>query len=288
MLKIAMEMSDKIESITGKRPIRLQPLSGGMIGDVYRVDLSGSDRLVAKISGSTEATLDKEGFMLRYLADHSKLPVPHVIYADSNLLLMTHIEGDSRITDSCQIHAAELLAELHGVRASQYGFERDTLIGALHQPNPQNDTWIDFFRENRLLYMAHEALNEGRIPDRMMMRIAKFASDLSDYLHEPEHPSLIHGDMWTTNILCNAGRVVGVIDPAIYYAHPEIELGFSMLFKTFGTPFLEHYGALRAIDPGFLETRRDIYNLYPLLVHVRLFGGGYIHSVDVILKRFGY
>jgi fructosamine-3-kinase len=65
---------------------------------------------------------------------------------------------------------------------------------------------------------------------------------------------------------------VGVIDPAIYYAHPEIELAFSMLFNTFGTPFLVHYGALRAIDPGFIDSSREIYNLYPLLVHVRLFG----------------
>ena len=100
--------------------------------------------------------------------------------------------------------------------------------------------------------------------------------------------SLIHGDVWTTNVLARNGRVTGFIDPAIYYAHAEIELAFTTLFGTFDEDFLRRYEELRPIAPGFMEVRRDIYNLYPLLVHVRLFGGGYVASVESILHRFGF
>src|SRR5690606_31505376 len=101
-------------------------------------------------------------------------------------------------------------------------------------------------------------------------------------------PALIHGDLWTTNILAQDGRITGFLDPAIYYAHPEIELAFSTLFNTFDAPFFERYRQLRPLEPGFFETRRDIYNLYPLLVHVRLFGGGYVGALERFLRRFGY
>ncbi len=80
----------------------------------------------------------------------------------------------------------------------------------------------------------------------------------------------------------------GFVDPAIYYAHPEIELAFTTLFGTFERPFFDRYHELRPIAPGFFEERRDIYNLYPLLVHVRLFGGSYVSSVERTLRQFGY
>jgi fructosamine-3-kinase len=88
--------------------------------------------------------------------------------------------------------------------------------------------------------------------------------------------------------LVDNDRVTGFLDPAIYYADAEIELAFSTLFGTFGDPFFARYEALRPLEPGFMDTRRDIYNLYPLLVHVRLFGGSYVRSVDGILRRFGF
>ncbi len=83
-------------------------------------------------------------------------------------------------------------------------------------------------------------------------------------------------------------RIAGFVDPAIYFGHPEIELAFSTLFGTFGEPFFRRYAELRPLRPGFLEHRRDLYNLYPLLVHVRLFGGSYVNSVDGTLKRLGF
>ena len=121
-----------------------------------------------------------------------------------------------------------------------------------------------------------------------MSRIDKFCENIAQWLYEPPHPSLLHGDLWTTNILASGGRITGFVDPAIYYGHPEMELAFGTLFSTFSKPFFRRYREIRPMDPGFMELRRNLYNLYPLLVHVRIFGGSYVRSVDGILRAIGY
>ncbi len=277
---------ERIEQVLGARPQQLETLGGGCIGEVYCARLPDDTRVVAKVGGDG-ARLSVEGYMLRYLRQHSALPVPEVLFSADDLLLMSFIEGDSFFDSATQKHAAELVAALHDVRGSAFGLERDTLIGGLHQPNPPADSWLAFFRDHRLLYMAGEAQRAGRLPPRLYDRVERLAARLERWLLEPEYPSLIHGDLWTTNILARGGRVTGFLDPAIYYAHPEIELAFSTLFNTFGAPFFRRYQELRPLAPGFFEERRDLYNLYPLLVHVRLFGGGYVGSVEHILGRFG-
>lgn len=281
-------LSIRIESALGVHPTASRALSGGCIGEVYRVDLDDGRSIVAKVGDGQGVSLDIEGRMLRYLAEHSRLPVPEVLYSSDTLLLMAFVEGDSLLNDAAQHHAAELLADLHSIRGETFGLDWDTLIGGLPQPNSPTASWLDFFRDHRLLYMGKEAARVGQLPASFLPRLEKYGARLDRWLSEPEHPSLIHGDMWTTNILAAGGRITGFLDPAIYYAHPEIELAFSTLFNTFGAAFFRRYQELRPIAPGFFEERRDIYNLYPLLVHVRLFGGGYVGSVDRILRRFGY
>ncbi len=282
------QLSSLITEVLHEKPVRFHALSGGCIGGVYWVELTDERSIVAKVADGTGATLAVEGYMLRYLRAHSRLPVPEVYYSADTLLLMEYIEGESEFDAGAQEHAAELLADLHNVKGQAFGFEHDTLIGGLHQPNKPSNQWIPFFREQRLLYMAHEAARVGRLPVAVLGRVARFAQQLEKWLVEPEYPSLIHGDMWTTNILAQEGEITGFLDPAIYYAHPEIELAFSTLFGTFGQPFFHRYHQLRPIAPGFFEERRDIYNLYPLLVHVRLFGGGYVGAVDQILRKFDF
>ena len=124
--------------------------------------------------------------------------------------------------------------------------------------------------------MAREAHQNGPLPSPILSRIEQFSARLEDWLIEPAQPALIHGDIWTTNVLTSNGRVTGFIDPAIYYGHAEIELAYTTMFgvfgQTFGSVFFERYNAIQPIEPGFFEARRHIYNLYPLLVHVRLFG----------------
>jgi fructosamine-3-kinase len=284
---MASRLNQEIERLFGKAPTRVRPLGGGCVGEVYQVEIPGQI-VVAKVDSGATANLETEGYMLRYLAEHSSLPVPEVLFCRDDLLVMTFIEGSSSISQPVQHHAAEILAALHAVRADAFGLERDTLIGGLHQPNPWTDSWLAFFRDQRLLYMGSEAIRAGRMPSSMLYRLEKFTERLDNWLDEPEHPSLLHGDMWTGNILASNGRVTGFVDPAIYYGHPEIELAFSTLFGTFGAAFFERYNAIRPMKPGFFEVRRDLYNLYPLLVHVRLFGGGYVGSVDGILRRVGF
>lgn len=282
-------LHEQIAAVIGATPRSIAPLSGGCVGEVYRVTLPDNTSLVAKLDRSANPRLACEGRMLRYLAEHSRLPVPAVLHSSDSLLLMEYIEGESHFTVAAQRHAAELLVELHNLSAPRgFGFEEDTLIGGLHQPNPLTASWIDFFRDQRLMYMGSIAVKAGRMPHTLLGRLERFSARLDEWLEEPTRASLIHGDVWTTNVLARNGRITGFIDPAIYYAHAEIELAFTTLFGTFDEGFFRRYEELRPIAPGFMEVRRDIYNLYPLLVHVRLFGGGYVASVERILHRFGF
>jgi fructosamine-3-kinase len=280
------DVKDAIAGAAGSPLARLAPLGGGCIGEVYQAELADGRGLVAKVGGPGSG-LALEGYMLQYLADNSSLPVPAVVHADDALLLMTLIETSGGITATVQTHAADLVAALHDVTADTFGLERDTVIGGLHQPNPPTASWLEFFRDQRLLYMGREALDAGRLPGGLMSRLETVAGRLDRWLAEPAAPSLIHGDMWTGNVLSRDGRIAGFVDPAIYYADPEIELAFSTLFGTFGEPFFARYSEHRPLAPGFFEERRDLYNLYPLLVHVRLFGGSYVGSVERTLARFG-
>ena len=108
-------VKNQIETILGKRPIATHRLSGGMIGAVYRVGLTGGDQIVAKIAPDPDGKLDIEGYMLSYLARHSDAPVPDVIYSTPTLLLMTFVDGASRITPDVERHAAHVIASLHTV-----------------------------------------------------------------------------------------------------------------------------------------------------------------------------
>lgn len=283
-----MSIYPMIEQALNERIVDVSPLSGGCIGQVYHVKMENGRSVVAKFGNSPDSHLEIEGYMLRYLGEHSSLPVPEVLHAVGGLLIMSFLPGESQFSAKAQAHAAELLAELHSISSETFGLEQDTLIGGLHQPNPQMTSWLDFFREARLLHMGQEGVRTNRLPQEVFKRLATFVDYLDKWLLEPERPSLIHGDVWTTNVLAQGGQITGFVDPAIYYAHPEIELAFTTLFGTFSRPFFDRYHELRPIPPGFFEERRDIYNLYPLLVHVRLFGGSYVSSVDQILRQFGY
>jgi fructosamine-3-kinase len=135
--------------------------------------------------------------------------------------------------------------------------------------------------------MARQAHAEGRLPSSMLGRIECLAERIDEHLIEPAFPSLLHGDLWTGNVLVRGGRIAGFVDPAIYCGHPEIELAFATLFGTFGAAFFDAYQERLKLEPGFHEERRDIYNLYPRLVHVRLFGSGYLSGIEATLARLG-
>lgn len=287
---MATDLIQPVEAALGVAVVHSEPLGVGFGLRGLKAELADGRRVAVKAGeGSRDGHLACEAYMLRELARHSDLPVPEVYHGSDELLIMAWIETDGgSITDSVERHAAELLADLHARTFDQFGYERDTVIGPLPQPNPGSGTWLPFFRDHRLLYMARLAHEDGRLPAPLLGRIERFAEHLEDYISEPAHPALIHGDLWTGNVLVRGNRIAGFVDPAIYIAHPEIELAFTTMFATFGRAFFEAYEALSPLEPGFHEVRRDIYNLYPTLVHVRLFGASYLAPVERTLARLGF
>lgn len=257
-------------------------MAGGSSGQVTLVELTNGGKMVAK----TGPGVALEGWMLRLLAAQTRMPVPHVIHDGDDLLLIDYVACGDPLDATAQRHAAQLLADLHGHTWHSFGLDRDTVVGGLPQSNNPTTRWLDFFRDRRLLAMARQALDGGHLPMVMMDGIERLAARLGNWIAEPARPALVHGDCWGGNILVKTGRVAAFIDPALYYGHGEMDLAFSTMFGTFGDDFFAVYGEINPIEPGFFEERRDLYLLYPLLVHVRLFGGPYVGGVERVLNRF--
>jgi fructosamine-3-kinase len=263
----------------------LAELDGGEVGTVYRVDFADRDSVAAKV-GNTPLTVEAE--MLRYLSEESPLPVPEVYDASDDLLFMAFVEGDGRVTPSVERDAADHLAALHGVTADRCGFPFDTLSGAFTLPNPWTDSWVGFFREQRLLDCADACVAEGKLPSEDRERVENLASDLETLLTEPDAPALVHGDVWRGNVVVRDGAVRAFIDPAIYYGHSEVELAYVALFGSFGDAFWDRYDERRGIGEGFFETRAAVYGVHPLLEHVRHFGDAYLPRLRGTLEELGY
>lgn len=280
---ITNDLRLEIERELKKRLTAAAPLSAANNAQIYRLGLEGGGSVVAKVAARG---LDIEAFMLRYLRSKTALPVPTVYYSNDHVILMEYVQTDYSADDRAHRHAAEVLASLHSISGTEYGFERDTLIGSLPQPNPKTADWITFFAEHRLLHMAQAAFNENKLDKKLMAQLEKLAGKLRGYIGQPQPPALIHGDIWGGNILFGRGKVAAFVDPAIYYADPEIELAFIRLFSTLNDSFFLHYNDIRPIQPGFEDTRAPLYSIYPLLVHTRLFGTSYARKVQKIVDKF--
>ncbi|MCC9621557.1 fructosamine kinase family protein [Thalassospira sp. MA62] len=282
----SQNLDDQINQVTGATITRQSAVSGGCVADVRKLDLDNGMSLIAKLGA--RADLEIEGEMLRYFAQKSPIPCPDVLFASHDCLIMSFIPSDGHMTVSAQHDLATQLAQQHQVHDDQFGLSFDTLIGGLHQPNPRTQSWVTFFGEYRLRQLAHNANQAGRLPANITARMDRLIERLGDMIDDCPAPSLLHGDLWGGNILCRDGKIAALIDPAIYYGDREIELAFGTLFGDLTPDFFEQYHSVYPISPGFLEERRDLYNLYPLLVHVRLFGGSYVRSVDHILGKLGF
>lgn len=176
------------------------------------------------------------------------------------------------------------LAEMHRTTQACYGFEANNYIGNLRQFNKPTDKWAYFFQKERLYPQVELAKATGYFTNTDSRQWKNLYNELPNLLPE-EQPSLLHGDLWNGNFMADDTGAACIYDPAIYYGHREMDLAMSRLFGGFDDTFYDAYNEAWPLLPGF-EQRVQIYNLYPLLVHLNLFGEGYLGDIKSILRRF--
>lgn len=176
------------------------------------------------------------------------------------------------------------LAALHRHTHIAYGFAQDNYIGSLPQSNTWQTDWVTFMIEERFEPQLQHARNDGFFDRTTVQQFERLYKALPDLLPD-EPPSLLHGDLWSGNYLVGPEGEPCLVDPAVYYGHREMEIAFTGLFGGYPASFYHAYEAAWPLTPGFAD-RKDIYHLYPLLVHVNLFGSSYVGSVQSIIRQF--
>ena len=288
-------MGEKIRSVFGNEVnvCRVRSVPGGDINAAYALELTDGTGLFLKCnSASNAAFFDAEINGLKAIAETKTISVPEPIcsgtYGDRSYLLMSMIESGREIKGYWECFGHDL-ARMHKADASdfvsggKYGFWRDNFIGAGKQKNTPCDTWIEFFREQRLKPQVDLAVRY--FDAALIKRIERLYDKLDDLLTEPEKPALLHGDLWSGNFITGPDGRAWLIDPAVYVGHPEADIAMTQLFGGFARPFYDAYREEGLLGYGY-DDRRDIYNLYHMLNHLNLFGSGYLSSVISIIDRY--
>ncbi|MBE0646377.1 MAG: fructosamine kinase family protein [Bacteroidales bacterium] len=265
-----------------------KPLAGGDINQVYRIDTSaGTFCLKVNYSDRFPGMFEKEAQGLSLLERAGEIRVPSVVEVITgkqySALLLEYIAEARPVTDYMFRFGASL-ARLHDHSEVFYGLDVDNYMGSLPQSNRKSNSWIDFFREERLEKQVRLARDSGRLNDDINNMFSRLFSRL-DKLLVVEKSSLLHGDLWGGNFMISETGDACLIDPAVYYGNREVDLAMTTLFGGFSPEFYTGYESQTKLDSGWRD-RLELYNLYPLLVHVNLFGTGYLGSVRKILQKF--
>lgn len=282
--QLEQELIEKLK--LDRNSFRKQALGGGDINEVWKVS-DGKDEYAVKLNSSRRfpEMFRREAEGLELLDKNTQtlgIPKPVLLIEDiagESALVLEWIESAANSSSERDLGLG--LAELHRPKASRHGLQTDNYVGSLVQHNSPKESWIQFYGEMRLMDMAERAKEE--LGTKRMQRMEAFVGKLGDLLPEAE-ASLLHGDLWGGNKMFSSEKA-WLIDPAVYYGHYEVDLAMTRLFGGFGPSF---YGAYHSVTPltSDWQERNDIYQLYPLLVHVNLFGCSYVLKVDNILKRF--
>ena len=275
------------------QPESVRPISGGDINEAYLICLKNGRRVFLK-----ENTLKNAGFFeaekegLSAIRETGTIHVPAVLCAGTasgrSCLMMEYLEAAPPRADYWE-HFGKQLAAMHRAPAGKwtnggkYGFASDNYIGAGRQQNTVCESWIDFFRKYRLEIQFQRAASYFDASEQRAVQ--GLLDHLEEYLVEPEFPSLLHGDLWGGNFVTGPDGYAWLIDPAVYVDHAEADLAMTELFGGFAPAFYDAYREANPVMPGYAD-RRDLYNLYHLLNHLNLFGGGYLGSVMRIVRRF--
>ncbi len=229
----------------------------------------------------------KEKSGLELLASSASLRIPSVIAIyegdDQSCLLLEYLESAPKKSNYWQ-NLGVGLARMHLITSHAYGLETDNFMGSLRQSNRYTESWVDFFTNERILPQVKLARDHGRIRQKEADLIETLCKKLPELINI-ERPALTHGDLWSGNIMTDELGEPVLIDPAVSFCHRETDIAMTTLFGWLTEEFYQSYTETLKLEPGWQE-RLDIYNLYPLLVHVNLFGGGYLSQVMQITKRF--
>jgi fructosamine-3-kinase len=277
-LTIWRDIAARIATHSGEPfdPAEPQGLAGGCINSAFRLSDGRRSFFVKTNRAALRDMFDAEAAGLNALAESGTLRVPRALFTGSgdglSYIVMEHIALGHGGSDAWRL-AGERLAAMHRHRAAAFGWERDNTIGATPQRNAWTADWIDFWREQRLgaqLALAAQNGHRGQLQRLGGQLMARFAVLID---HAPP-PSLLHGDLWGGNLAFGTDGEPVIYDPATYYGDREAEIAMTELFGGFGTDFYAAYRDTWPIDEGY-QVRRTLYNLYHVLNHLNLFGGGY-------------
>jgi fructosamine-3-kinase len=250
----------------------MEPISGGNTHPAFRL-VTEQGRFFLKLAHAEPGLFTSEARSLEALAQSgTSLRIPPVLGAGDSFLCLDWIEPGH-----CRDHEERLgvgLAELHHAQAHRFGFDVDTWCGPTRQPNRWHESFVSFYAEERLAVVLELAHQRGAVENAGRRKIERLLERLPQLLSDVQGPPrLIHGDLWSGNVL-QTSEGPALVDPASAYSHPEAELGMMLLFGGFSRRTLDAYLSVLPLAPGWKE-RNHLFQLYHLLNHAAIFGGSY-------------
>ncbi|HMF72241.1 MAG TPA: fructosamine kinase family protein [Flavitalea sp.] len=266
-----------------------QTLTGGSINSVYHLEVNKQEHFCCKINTADKFPsmfgIEKTG--LEHLGTQKVIRVPKVIacekLSDHQVLILEWIEPGSRLPVFWKKFGQQL-SQLHEIRGTAYGLDHNNYMGAMKQSNIQSSSWSEFFYNERIIPQAKLAVDNQLLTLDQAKKFERLPSQLGN-IFDDNRPSLVHGDLWSGNFLCDIEKQPVLIDPAIYYGHPAVDLGLTTLFGGFDKSFYEAYNYYSPFASNYME-QWDCCNLYPLLIHLNLFGRGYLGDILEIIGRY--
>jgi fructosamine-3-kinase len=265
--------------------VKVIPQSGGDINQASTLTTtSGNNFFLKWNSDPPNSMFESEAKGLRLLSESNKrLIIPKVLLIGDDFLLLSLIQAGIKDQNS-DLEFGVQLAKIHKCTTSKFGLDHDNFIGKLPQSNSFHEKWIDFFISERIEPQIKIGIDSSKFSTDVLAQLNQFYLN-AENIFPVENPALLHGDLWSGNYMYSTNGLVSIYDPAVYFGHREMDIAMTRLFGGFSTAFYEGYNSEYPIAHGF-EERIPLCNLYPLLVHANLFGGGYIERSIDILKHF--
>jgi fructosamine-3-kinase len=277
--------------VAGRR-IRIagaEPVGGGCISRVARLREHGGSAAFLKWAEPVAGMFDAEAEGLQALGATGEVRVPAVLARGRGWLLLEWLDaGPDGAGDRAELGRS--VAALHRTRGPAFGWSRDNFIGPLPQENGPLMEWPVFWAERRLRPQLRRAVDTGALGGAVRARCDRLLDDLHVRIGGPaalDGPSLLHGDLWSGNVVTLRGGGSAVVDPAVYHGHREVDLAMADLFGGFRPAFHDGYEEVWPLEAGYAPVRRAVYQLYYLLVHLNLFGHGYRAGVLAALAEAG-